>query len=162
MPAFGTLIAIGGVVSMLGFVSGSALGTPRYLYAAAVDRHLPPQLATVHARYESPHFAIVATAVLAGMLALFFDYRALIGMSNVSVAVQYLATCLAVPVLRRRKPEARGFRVPFGLLLPVLGALVSVWVFTEANREELAWAGGSWLVGLVLVLITRRVYATAT
>lgn len=161
VPAFGTLIAIGGVVSMLGFVSGSALGTPRYLYAAAVDGQLPPHLATVHHRYESPHFAIVATALLAGVLALFFDYRALIGMSNVSVAVQYLGTCLAVPVLRRRNPGASGFRVPFGPLLPVLGALVSIWVFTEANREELAWAGASMLVGWVVVMVTRRMYATA-
>jgi len=162
VPAFGTLIAIGGVVSMLGFVSGSALGTPRYLYAAAVDGQLPPHLATVHHRYESPHFAIIATAVLAGVLALFFDYRALIGMSNVSVAVQYLGTCLAVPVLRRRNPAAQGFRVPLGPVLPVLGALVSIWVFTEANREELAWAGASMLVGWVVVMITRRAYATAT
>ncbi|HMI90915.1 MAG TPA: APC family permease [Polyangiales bacterium] len=159
VPALGAVIAIGGLVSMLGFVSGSAFGTPRYLYAAALDRHLPPQLATVHPRFESPHFAIIATAVLAALLASLFDYRALIGMSNVSVAVQYLATCLAVPVLRRRNPAATGFRVPFGPLLPALGALVSLWVFTEANREELAWAGGSLLVGIAAVLLTRRVYS---
>jgi amino acid transporter len=158
VPALGAVIAIGGLVSMLGFVSGSAFGTPRYLYAAALDRHLPPQLATVHLRFESPHFAIVATAVLAILLALLFDYRALIGMSNVAVAVQYLATCLAVPMLRRRNPSATGFRVPLGPLLPILGALVSLWVFTEANREELTWAGGSLLVGIAVVLITRRVY----
>jgi amino acid transporter len=156
VPALGAVIAIGGLVSMLGFVSGSAFGTPRYLYAAALDRHLPSQLATVHPRFESPHFAIVATAVLAGLLASLFDYRALIGMSNVAVAVQYLATCLAVPVLRRRHPVTTGFRMPLGPVLPVLGALVSLWIFTEANREELSWAGGSLLVGIAAVLLTRR------
>ena len=159
VPALGVVIAIGGLVSMLGFVSGSAFGTPRYLFAAAVDRHLPPQLATIHARYESPHYAIVATAVLAALLAVLFDYRALIGMSNVAVAVQYLATCVAIPVLRRKNPGASGFRVPFGPLLPILGSLVSLWVFTEANREELAWAGGSLVVGIIVVLLSRRAYA---
>jgi amino acid transporter len=158
VPALALVIKVGGLASAIGFVSGSALGTPRYLYALAVDRHLPPQLAKVHTRFESPHLAIVACAVLAGLLALPFDYRALIGMSNVAVAVQYLATCLAVPVLRRRNPNATGFRVPLGPVLPMLGALVSLWVFTEANGEELIWAGGSMLAGIVVVLLSRRMY----
>ena len=39
-PALGVVIAVGGLISTLGFVSGSALGTPRYLYAVA--REGPP------------------------------------------------------------------------------------------------------------------------
>ena len=155
-PALGFLIAAGGLISTLGFVSGSALGTPRYLYAAAVDGHLPTSLAAVHARYETPHLAIVATAVLACAMVLPFDYRSLIGMSNVAVAVQYLATCLAVLKLRRTQPEKKGFRVPGGPVLPLIGAAVSVWVFTQANMTELGWATASLLVGLAVVALSRR------
>src|SRR6185295_19332805 len=112
-------IVAGGLVSTLGFVSGSALGTPRYLYAAAADRHLPAALGAVHPRFGSPHVAIVATAVIAIALVLSFDYRSLIGISNVAVAVQYLATCAAIPFLRRRGVPGR--RVPGGPILPILG-----------------------------------------
>jgi APA family basic amino acid/polyamine antiporter len=158
VPALGALVAIGGLISTLGFVSGSALGTPRYLYAAAVDGHLPRSLARVHPRFESPHHAVIATAVLAMLLALPFDYRSLIGMSNVAVAVQYLATSLAVLRLRSLH-KTRGLRIPGGPLAPLLGAAVSLWVFTQASRQELGWAAASLMVGLLGVALTRTLEA---
>lgn len=150
-PALAFLVVAGGLVSTLGFVSGSALGTPRYLFAAAVDRHLPAALGAVHARFGSPHVAIAATAALAIALVISFDYRALIGISNVAVAVQYLATCLAVPVLRRRGVPGR--RIPGGPIVPLLGAAVSLWVFTEASREELVWAAAALAIGVAAIAL---------
>src|SRR5688572_7243202 len=44
-PALAVVVSVGGLISMLGFVSGSALGTPRYLYAVALEGHLPRALA---------------------------------------------------------------------------------------------------------------------
>jgi amino acid transporter len=153
-PSLGLLIAAGGLISTLGFVSGSALGTPRYLFAAALDRHLPLALGSIHARFASPHVAVIVTGVVAIALVVPFDYRSLIGMSNVAVATQYLATCLAVLRLRGRMHAA--FRAPGGALVPLLGAAVSVWVFTEASGIELAWSVASLAVGLAVVWLTRR------
>ncbi len=153
-PALAFLVVAGGLVSTLGFVSGSALGTPRYLFAAAADRHLPAVLGAVHPRFGSPHVAIIATAALAIALVISFDYRALIGISNVAVAVQYLATCLAVPRLRRRGIPGR--RVPGGPIVPLLGAAVSLWVFTEASREELVWAAAALAIGLLAFAVAHR------
>lgn len=147
-PALGILIAAGGLISTLGFVAGSALGTPRYVYAAASDRFLPRGLAATHSVFQSPHRAIMVTAVVAVALAWAFDYRALVGMSNVSVAVQYLATCLAVMRFRRQGVSA-DFRAPGGALTPLLGVLVSLWVFTEANLAELSFAAGAMAVGVL-------------
>lgn len=149
-PALGVVIAIGGLISTLGFVSGSALGTPRYLFAVALEGQLPRRLAAIHAVHQSPHVAVLATAALAIVCVLPFDYRALIGMSNVAVAVQYLATCLAVRKLDRDRP-ARARAV-----LPWLGAGVSLWIFTEASGQELIWAGASLVVGACLVTLTAR------
>jgi amino acid transporter len=149
-PALGLVIAMGGVISTLGFVSGSALGTPRYLFAVATDGQLPRRLASIHARHQSPHVAVLTTAALAIACVVPFDYRALIGMSNVAVAVQYLATCLAVQRL------GKGAVSPGLRVLSVLGAAVSLWIFTEASRQELIWAGASLLVGAALVFLTER------
>lgn len=149
-PALGLLIALGGLISTLGFVSGSALGTPRYLFAVSSGGQLPSLLARVHARHQSPHVAVVATAALAIICVVPFDYRALIGMSNVSVAVQYLATSLAV----QRLGKQRGLST--SRWLSAAGAAVSLWIFTEASTTELVWAGASLLLGGALVLITAR------
>jgi hypothetical protein len=89
------------------------------------------------------------------LCALPFDYRALIGMSNVAVAVQYLLTCLAVFKFQRGK--ARGLRT----LWPWVGAAVSLWIFTEASSTELVWAAASLAVGALVVTLTRRAAASA-
>ena len=147
-PSLGVVVAAGGLISTLGFVSGSALGTPRYLYAVALAGQLPSRLASVHLRHGSPHFAIIATAAAAVVCVVPFDYRALIGMSNVAVAVQYLATCLAVFKFNRGK--SRGLRG----IVPWVGVAVSLWIFSEASRQELIWAGASLAVGIALVALT--------
>jgi APA family basic amino acid/polyamine antiporter len=149
-PALGVVVAIGGLISTLGFVSGSALGTPRYLYAVAVEGQLPKRLASIHSRHQSPHVAVLATAAMAVVCVVPFDYRSLIGMSNVAVAVQYLVTCLAV--YKAQRGTAYGVR----RVVPWIGAAVSLWIFTEASLTELIWAGASLAVGAVLVTITTR------
>jgi amino acid transporter len=153
VPWLGLPIAVGGLISTIGFVSGNALGTPRYLFAAALDRHLPAALAAVHPRFATPHVAVVATGLLAAAVVIPFDYRSLIGISNVAVAVQYLATCVAVPVLRRRGVPGR--RIPGGPVVPVFGALVSLWVFTQASFGELEWAAIALAISLVLLFARR-------
>jgi amino acid transporter len=153
-PALAFVVVVGGLVSTLGFVSGSALGTPRYLFAAAADRHLPRSLGAVHPRFGSPHAAITTTAAIAIALVVALDYRALIGISNVAVAVQYLATCAAIPFLRRRGVPGR--RVPGGLVIPILGVAVSAWVFTAAELAELEWAAGALAIGLAVLALRRR------
>ncbi|HWO10249.1 MAG TPA: APC family permease, partial [Polyangiaceae bacterium] len=149
-PALGVVIAVGGLISTLGFVSGSALGTPRYLFAVASDGHLPRWLGAIHPRYQSPHVAVAVTAALAVACVVPFDYRALIGMSNVAVAVQYLATCLAVRKLDKLPARRSSAWVSWA------GVAVSLWIFTEASRQELIWAGASLLVGAALVFFTAR------
>src|SRR5690606_23899743 len=80
-PALGLVVAVGPLISSLGCVSGSALGTPRYLFAVAADGQLPSALAAPHPRFRSPQLAVVTTCALALVQVLPFDYRMLIGMS---------------------------------------------------------------------------------
>ncbi len=149
-PALGVLVAVGGLISTVGFVSGSALGTPRYLYALSVAGQLPKRLSDVHPRFQSPHVAVMATAALGAALVVPFDYRALIGMSNVAVGVQYLATCFAV--MKLQKGRVSGLRT----IVPWIGAAVSLWIFKAASGEELVWAIASLAVGAALVMLTVR------
>ncbi len=152
VPSLLIVVLLGGLISTMGFVSGSALGTPRYFYAMGADGLLSRSLAAVHPRFQSPHRAVLVTFALVTCLVLAFDYRALLGMSNVAVAVQYGSTCLAVVVLRRRKQSTPSL---FARCVPWLGAFVSLWVFTEASSEELLWALGSLALGGALVWAQR-------
>jgi amino acid transporter len=111
-------------------------------------------LANVHSEFDSPHVATLATAALAIALVIPFDYRSLIGMSNVTVAVQYAATCLAL-IPRRKRDGSTSIGI-VGRLAPYLGTAVSIWIVTEASRVELLWAGASLALGLTLRALTKR------
>jgi amino acid transporter len=151
--AGGTLVAAAAVVSFLGFCSGVALAGPRYLEALCVDRHLPPALAARHPRFGTPHRAILATTLLTCALVAAFSFQRLVNLSVLMVGVQYLATCVAVPVLRRRLPDAeRTFRLPGGALVPLLATGVTLWFGAQASATEAAWFGALLLLGVLLKL----------
>jgi amino acid transporter len=159
-PRVGLLVLVGSFISIGGFTAGSALGSPRYAEAIASHGLLPRRLASVHARWSTPHVAVVVTTVLTAILALFFDYRQLVGMSNVTVVIQYLFTCLAVPVLRRKlgaPTGARAWRLPGGSLVPWLGAAGSLLLFASADAAEWLFAGATLVVGLGVAWLTARV-----
>lgn len=153
-PSLGVVVAVGALVSTLGFVSGSALGTPRFLFAMAEHRQIPPALARLHPVFRTPHVAILATSTVAAVLVLPLDYRTLIGMSNVAVAVQYGATCLAV--LRHGLRERRAERaVKVRIVIAVTGMLASLSIWGAASDQELVFAGSALVCGGILRALGR-------
>jgi amino acid transporter len=139
------LIAVCAVLSMVGYNCGVALITPRYISAMASDGLLPAPVAAIHRRFLTPHVAIVITSLAAAVFAVALDYDSLVILSVVTSGLMYFATCLAVPVLRRRRPElTRLFRLPGGWLVPVIGCVVVVALMTQASGKEFLW-------GVVLV-----------
>ena len=50
-PAGATVIALGAVISMIGYTAGNALGSPRFLSALAEDKCLPHRLSAPHPRF---------------------------------------------------------------------------------------------------------------
>ncbi len=152
-PSLGLVVAGGALISTLGFVSGSALGTPRYLFAMAAHRQLPANLAALHPVFRTPHLAILITSAIAAALVLPLDYRTLIGMSNVAVAVQYGATCFAVMRAGTRAKTARRSK---RLVLSSLGLAASSAICFAASRVELLFASTALVLGFGLFFASRR------
>jgi amino acid transporter len=156
-PALGVIVLVGSIVSVGGFTAGSALGTPRYGQAMAAAGELPQAMARTHPRFETPHVAIAVTTVLTACLGAVFTYKELVSFSNVTVVFQYAITCAAVPMLRKKEPAHDGFRVPFGPVLPVAGALGSIALLYGCELKELYLAAGGIALGVVVRAITRRI-----
>lgn len=155
-PTIGAIVVAGSLVSVGGFTAGSALGSPRYAQAIAAHGLMPRSLANVNARWGTPHVAIVWTTVITAVLAFFFDYRRLVGMSNITVVIQYFFTCVSVPALRRKEGDAPGFRVPGGPIIPTLGALGSIGLVAGADKPEFIFAAATLLLGILVAWGTKR------
>ncbi|MCB9557707.1 MAG: amino acid permease [Deltaproteobacteria bacterium] len=149
------LVAFAALVSMVGFCSGVALASPRYLEPLAADGLLPSWLAARHRRLATPHRAIIITTGCAALLVLALDFRALVDLSVTTVALQYLATCAAVLRFRGRRSSApaASYRLPAGPLIPLLSLALVILMFlaqlTSAGRTATPLLWGFLLLNLV-------------
>src|SRR5437016_1274524 len=145
------IITLGALLSMAGTNSGTVLEGSRMLYALSLDRRMGI-ISYVHPRFRTPSVAIVVHVAVATVLALAGSFAQLAMLSAVARLSTYLFTCAAVPRLRKLN---EGFRTP-GLVVPILGTLISVALFFTLNKFNFAAAAISLAVGAVIWLATRR------
>jgi amino acid transporter len=149
----GWLLTVGAVISILGTVSNSVLAGPRYLYAVARDGFLPRSLGRVQPRFRTPAVAVAVQTAITVPLALSGGFVELAALSVVSRLATYVGTAAALPVLRRRFPAERGFRVPGGVVIPVAVVMLSVGLTASASRANLVAAAAAVAVGALLYLL---------
>lgn len=159
-PTGALVVAVGIAVSVFGTNAGSSLVTPRCLFALAEQGQMPRALARVHPRYRTPSVAIAVSLVLSAGLALSGTFEQLAVVSVVARFLQYLPTCVAVLVLRRRDadggaPPAR-FRVPLGPTIPTLAILLCLGLSTQAEPLQLLATGGLLALGLPFYFLFAR------
>jgi basic amino acid/polyamine antiporter, APA family len=127
------LISVGALVSVYGYLSANMLTTPRGIFAPAQNGDFPALLAAIHPRWRTPYVSIVLFAVLLWGFSQFASFSWNVTLSAVARVVYYAGICAAVPVLRRRQPEAAPFRLPGGLTLPVIGMVICAVLVTRVD-----------------------------
>jgi amino acid transporter len=152
------LVLAGAAISMLGYVSGDVLATPRTLFGFARDRLLPAAVAAVHPRHRTPHVAIVLYTAITALLAVTGTFERLLILANVASLLIYLGSALSVLELRRRgvRLEAPPFVLPGGPLIPLLVCAVVFWLLSNAERWELLGVGIMLGVASLLYLAAPR------
>ncbi len=132
------MLLIGGAFSIYATISGDLLNTPRVIFASACDGNLPRFLAKVHPRYRTPYRSIILYAVLILTFALSGTFKPLAVVASGSILLVYLGVCLAVIRVRNRDglPEAGRFRMPFGVLIPLLSIAFIAWLLSGMTAEE--------------------------
>jgi APA family basic amino acid/polyamine antiporter len=118
------LVSVGALVSVYGNISASVLGMPRATFAMAERGDFPSWFAAVHPRFRTPYFSILIFALLVWLLALFGSFAGNATLSAVARLSYYGLVCAALPVLRRKQPNAAGFRLPGGVIFAALGVLL--------------------------------------
>jgi amino acid transporter len=144
------LITLGALLSMAGTNSGTVLEGSRMLYALSLDRRMGP-ISYVHPRFRTPSVAIGVHVTAAIALALAGSFAQLAMLSAVARLTTYLCTCAAVPRLRKLN---EGFRTP-GLIVPILGTAISVFLFFTLSRFNFIAATIAIVVGAVIWAVTR-------
>ncbi len=153
----GAIILILGVIASVGgnLVSGM-FSTPRITYVLSLDRSLPRWFGTVHENLLTPANSIMFFGLLSFLLAVFGSFIWLAATAIFSRLLVYTLTCGAVPQLRKRYASARGFVLPGGYLMPLLGIAACGWLSLQVSLESLVLTTLFVGVGSVLYAVARR------
>jgi amino acid transporter len=144
-----SLISVGALLSVTGTLNSTMLAGPRILFAMADKEQLPQFLAATHQRFRTPHIAILISAVVMLVLTLQGTFMSALTISTVIRLLAYIATCIALPVLRFRTavPMPR-FSAPAGVAVAVAATLLSVWLLSTSPLKDLCVAGLAVWLGL--------------
>ena len=140
------IVLIGTLISMGGINFAEAYYAPRVATSMAEDSMLPSALAKRN-RYNAPYIAAIVTAIASVLLAWSGSFTTLAAISAVSRFTQYLPTCLAVIIFRRKwADKARSYTIPGGYLIPVIAIGTSLWMLAQAQTNQLLWGLGGCIV----------------
>jgi len=150
-------VLLGAIVGMISSIMVFQLGQARVWFAMSRDRLLPSAFSRVHPKFRTPAFATWVAGVLVAIPAGLFDVGTFAEMSNIGTLFAFVLVSIGVVVLRYKDPARhRGFRVPFGPVIPVLSVLFCVLLM--AGLPAKTWLRFFvWLViGLVIYVFYSR------
>ncbi|MBL0358207.1 MAG: amino acid permease [Chitinophagaceae bacterium] len=151
------LIIAATALSMLGALGGELLSIPRILFAGARDGLLPKPLAKVHPRFFTPHIAIAFYAALGFLFAISGGFKQLATIASAAVLITYLGVVLASVKLRKNDAAIteKTFRVPGGIMVPLLATAGIGWLLSNLTRPELTGISVFILVFSFIYFITK-------
>ncbi|MGH9874940.1 MAG: APC family permease [Pyrinomonadaceae bacterium] len=157
--AGGAIISAGAIISITGNLNILVLSGSRVPFAMAEQQQLPSFIGSVHRRFATPYVAILITAGVMLVLTLNSSFVAALTISAIARLVTYGATCLSLPVFRRRSnaPPA-AFRLHYGTVIAILALLLAAWLLANSTRKEARAAAVVAAVGL-LIYFSFRFYS---
>ncbi|MEV0703410.1 amino acid permease [Saccharopolyspora sp. NPDC050389] len=153
-PWVAALIALGAVTGLTSVMMVELVTIGRIGFAMSRDGLLPPKLSQVHPKWGTPHRMTIGGAVVIMLLAGFIPISELADMVSIGALSGFVIVAIAVPVLRRRKPDLhRPFKMPLSPVLPIITALACLYLMS--NLDLITWLRfGAWLVlGLAIYFL---------
>jgi basic amino acid/polyamine antiporter, APA family len=131
------IVAAGTLVSAYGYLSANMLHTPRITFAMSERGDFPAFFGKVHSRFRTPHVSIVIFAVILLVFSIAGNFKWNAMLSSVARLFVYGSVAAALPVLRKKHPDADGFRLPFGITISVLALIFTGVMVTRMHWGEL-------------------------
>ncbi len=128
----GVIVIIGMTISQLGSINGMAIAFPRTYYAMAEEGHFFKSFAKLHPRYRVPTVPILCQCVITIILIWLRDLNQLTSLVVFSNMLFNVMVIIAVPVLRKKMPDAeRPYRVWGGM--PTVYVTIAIFFLMMLN-----------------------------
>jgi APA family basic amino acid/polyamine antiporter len=128
------LVSAGAVAGITSVLLVMLMSQPRIFFAMSRDQLLPAGVSKVHPRFRTPYITTIITCVIVSLVAAFVPIQILGEMTSIGTLFAFVVVSLAVIILRMKRPDAvRPFRVPFGIVIPVLGVLSCLYLMVSLS-----------------------------
>jgi APA family basic amino acid/polyamine antiporter len=133
---FATLISAGAVAGLMTVVMTLMIGATRVVFAMSRDWLLPRRLARTSQRTGTPIRITLIIGATVALIASLTPIGKLEEMVNIGTLAAFTLVSIAVPILRKRRPDLkRSFKVPFNPYLPILAAVVCIYLMLNLSLE---------------------------
>ena len=145
-PAGAYFVLAGTLCSMGGINMAQSFFGPRVCTSLAEDGMLPAVLAK-RTPWNTPYVAAIVTAACSILLTWTGSFTTLAAISSVSRFTQYLPTCISVIIFRKKwADKERSYKIPFGVAIPVIAIVISLWMLAQASSKQLIWGFGGCII----------------
>ncbi|MCQ2957769.1 MAG: amino acid permease, partial [Candidatus Gastranaerophilales bacterium] len=118
------LVSVGAMAGLFSVLLVLQLGTTRVLFAMARDNLLPPVLAKIHPKFQTPHIITVVVGIFTILGTFFLDLEASANLCNIGTFMAFIVVSIGVIILRYTDPNRkRGFKIPLMPIIPILGII---------------------------------------
>jgi APA family basic amino acid/polyamine antiporter len=155
LPILALVAVIGAVISTAGAGGDWVLLQGRIPFAMAHDKLFWGPMEKVQHRFGTPYVALIFASILTMLIQIFIpNFPSVALIASITALVPYAAAALAVPILRKTKPDVkRPFKLPIPIIITGLGFILATLL--------VYWASWPWtLVGGILMLIGYPLYLT--
>ena len=156
-PWVSRLVSSAALVGMSSVLLAMLVAQPRIMFAMARDGLLPEPLARLHLSSGIPLHATLISATIVMVAAALLPIQVIAELCSMGFLLASLVVCLAVPVLRKRRPELqRPFQMPLATVLVPTGVccnLVLIVMLPTATQLRFA----IWLaIGVIFYLFMKK------
>jgi amino acid transporter len=148
------LAAIIAILTMTSMSLAGILAASRYLFAMSRDHLLPEALEDVHGRYETPHLAIILTAIMMAFALITIDVHAVAEYASGFQIMAYVLMCVSVMIMRKATSSHAWYQPsyssPFHPILQLFGILSGCSLLYFMGAEAFYGAATAFIVGGVL------------
>jgi APA family basic amino acid/polyamine antiporter len=150
---FATLISAGAVAGLTTVVLTLMIGAARVVFAMSRDHLMPRQLGKTHPKWGTPYRLTIGIGVVVAIIAGVTPIGKLEEMVNIGTLAAFTLVSIAVPLLRKSRPDIkRSFTVPGNPVIPILAAVICVYLMLNLSLE-------TWLRFAVWMVIGFVIYA---
>ena len=128
------LVSAGAVAGITSVLLVMLMSQPRIFFSMSRDGLLPAGVSKVHPRFQTPYITTIITCAIVSVTAGFVPIQVLGEMTSIGTLFAFVAVSMAVIVLRITRPDAhRPFRVPGGVIIPILGVLSCLYLMVSLS-----------------------------